>query len=627
MIKNKKLFIVAFLISFITILVYLPSLQNDFVNWDDHKFVYKNHNIWSLDVEFLPWMFTTFHAGEWIPLTWLSYALDYAVWGLNPLGYHLTSIIFHGLNTFIVVILITFLVNIRMKEILSKRTGTDNKGYSTNAIITGCVTGFLFGLHPLHVESVAWISERKDVLYTLFFLLSIIWYLKYTSSPQKQRLPAYSLCILFFFLSLISKPMAVTLPAVLIILDVHPLGRLHVKSSIRSQRSLVIEKLPFFGMSIVSSVMVIFAKQADKAILPLKVYPFGERLLVAFHSIGFYLYKMIWPKDLVPLYPFPSDISIFKPEYAGTIIFFIIVTTFCIYSWKSQKIWFAVWAYYVVTLLPVLGIIQTGPQAAADRYTYMPSLGPFLLVGLSMTFIYRKVSSSNYSFEPVKILLGAFSVFLICYLSFLTFQQIKIWKNSLSLWRTEIAKFPEAFIAYRGIGSAYESMGDHKQALRNFNKALELNPADSRSYLERGKVRELLGGYSGAREDFEKAIEINPVFEQAYYNLGVIYDYYLGNPQRALEHYSTAIQLSPEYALAYNNRGVIYATMKDYHLALKDFNAAIQINNKDSVAFYNRGFVYLMLSSQSDAQRDFQIAARLGYKRAQEFLRSKSIDW
>jgi hypothetical protein len=240
--KNKSLLIVSFLISLITILVYLPALQNDFVNWDDNEYLYENPYIQSFNLTSIKWMLTSFHAANWHPLTWLSHTIDYAIWGLNPMGHHLTSIIFHGLNTFLVVILIGNLINLAR-----------NNNKQNTSLIVGAVTGVLFGLHPIHVESVVWASERKDVLCAFFFLLSILAYLRYTSA-LKRKAGLYVSCLVFFMLSLMSKPMAVTLPIVLLILDVYPLRRMKLRNITDSWR-VIGEKVPFFVLSGISVVL------------------------------------------------------------------------------------------------------------------------------------------------------------------------------------------------------------------------------------------------------------------------------------------------------------------------------------------------------------------------------------
>jgi len=423
--RETKPWIVAILAALITVLVYLPALNNGFVNWDDYEYICENRYIRSIDFEFLKWVFTSFHDCTWYPLTWLSHTVDYAIWGLNPVGHHLSSILLHGLNTFLVVLLIIRLV----KAVKPEDKSNQLPGY----LIAGLATGLLFGLHPLHVESVAWVSERKDVLYSSFFLLSFLTYLKYTStSQQKQKILGYILCLLFFIMSLMSKPMAVTLPVVLLIVDIYPLGRLNLKSGLKAQKELLIEKIPFFVMSIVSSIVTVIAQQTGGAVTPLEKHLFIDRILVALRGLGFYLSKMVWPTDLCPLYPYPSKISFLSLQFIGSFILVLSITALCIKSWNRHKTLPAIWAYYVVTLLPVLGIIRVGEQAAADRYTYLPSLGPFLLVGLAAAYIWKRLNIKLHFSTYMRPCIMILPALIMGLLAVVTVKQIGIWKDSLT---------------------------------------------------------------------------------------------------------------------------------------------------------------------------------------------------
>ncbi|UCF87094.1 MAG: hypothetical protein JSV71_06355, partial [Nitrospiraceae bacterium] len=344
MLKSKNLLIVSFFVSFITLLVYLPALQNDFVNWDDNEYIYDNPYIQSFDLKSIKWMFTAFHAANWHPLAWLSHAIDYAVWNLNPMGHHLTSIVLHGLNTFLVVILITQLVSFGRNNIAVQIRYS--KSEARDPLLAGIITGLLFGLHPLHVESVAWVSERKDVLYAFFFLLSILTYLKYTSSSGKRGF-FYSACLFFFILSLMSKPMAVTLPAVLILLDWYPLKRFEFKLALTSKRRVLIEKLPFFVLSLITSVLTFMAQQAGGSVATIETLSFVKRMLIAVRALGFYLLKILWPLNLAPFYPYPSEDSMLIKEFIMASIVVFLITAFCIYLLKRQRVWSVVWVYYL----------------------------------------------------------------------------------------------------------------------------------------------------------------------------------------------------------------------------------------------------------------------------------------
>ncbi len=620
-----KIWIVGLLIALATLLVYLPALNNNFVNWDDGEYVYDNPHIQSLDPELLKWTFTSFYAANWHPLTWLSHALDYALWGLNPRGHHLTAIIFHSLNTFLVFILLTrllvlsrVLVPFGEETEKRKRTPILRDPPLGKAILAGAITALLFGLHPLHVESVAWVAERKDVLYTFFTLLSLLSYLRYVphlSSPPR-RSAFYGLSLFLFALALMSKPMAVTLPVVLVILDIYPLERLNLKAAGPAQRRVWIEKLPFLGLSLVSSIITIVAQRAGGAVAPLKYWPLGARILESIRGLSFYLVKMVWPTDLAPLYPHPPQVSLLNPAYLGALILAICITIFCIRTWPRQKIWSAVWAYYVITLLPVLGIIQVGNQAAADRYTYLPSLGPFLLVGLGTVWIWLKIKRLRMGRLFVVLLL----ILLIALLTNLTLKQIKVWKNSITLWNHELKIFPNRVpLAYYNRGNAYGKLGNYQRAIKDYDRDIKLDLQDEQAYVNRGVTYEKLGNYQLAIEDFNKAIELDLQDEQAYVNRGATYKK-LGNYQLAIEDFDKAIKLDPRCTRAYYNRGNVYGTLGNYQQAIEDYNKAIELDREYVKAYVNRGIIYKKSGNYEQADKDFNKAIALDPQYVQAYI-------
>jgi Tfp pilus assembly protein PilF len=613
--KNKKIkYLVAFIISFITILVYLPSLQNDFVNWDDGKYVYENPNIQHIGLKSIRWMFTTFHASNWHPLTWFSHAIDYAMWGLNPMGHHLTSIIFHGLNTFLVVILITNFVNFGRGNNLKSLPTKHKRASHTVSLVTGAIVGLLFGLHPLHVESVAWISERKDVLYAFLFLLSILSYLKYTSSSllQRQRILYYSFCLLSFVLSLMSKPMAVTLPVVLIILDFYPLGRLDLKSAFTSKRKLLMEKVPFFGLSLASSVITIIAQQKGRALTSLEVIPFSDRILMAIRALVFYLYKIFWPAKLAPLYPYPAKISFFTLEYLLALAIVFIITAFSVYLWRKQRIWLAVWTFYLVTLLPVLGLIQVGRQSAADRYTYLVCLGPFLIIGSGVAKLAGKVFSKDLRLDFRKLfvfLLGP--LILLILLSNLTINQIGIWKDSITLWKTVINIFPnKAFNAHENLGNAYIDQGRINDAIAQFQIAIRINPFDADVRYNLGVAYYKKGLVDKAIREYQIAKKINPYDSDIQYNLGLIYQSQ-GFIEKAIRQYKITIELNPYDATAYNNLGNAYKSQGRINEAIQQYEAAILVKPDLLEAHYNVAIAYKSKGLIDKANEHFRIARQL----------------
>jgi hypothetical protein len=589
------------IVPLLTLLVYIPALHNDFVNWDDQYYVYENQNIWTLDVQSLQWIFTVYHASNWHPLTWLSHAVDYAIWGLNPMGHHLTSIVLHGLNTLLVVVLITRLVQIGQGKGLS--AGTSEGTGEGRAVVAGAVTGLLFGVHPVHVESVAWVSERKDVLYAFFYLLSILAYVRYAGAEAGKRAVPYVVCLVLFVFSLLSKPMAVTLPVVLLILDVYPLGRT-IRGLFRGKKRLLVEKVPFFVFTIVSSILTVQAQEAGGALIHFKSQLLGYRVLVALHSLMFYLYKMVWPTGLVPFYPYPAEVSLFDIQYMGSVVMVVGITVFSIWMWRRQKVWAAVWMYYVVSLFPVLGIVQVGGQAAADRYTYMPGLGPFLLVGIGLALL-KELSSKRWSYEKKessdmraffflnkKAVIFIPPLFVLIILTVLTVQQIRVWKDSFTLWNAELNRFPKVSIAHRNLGAAYGVKENFEEALKYFDKSIELNPFDSLSYYNRGIIYGKSGLHDKAIEDFQEAIRLDPITAKFYNNLGVAYGI-SGNFQEAITSFDRAVELDPSLANAY----------------------------------FHRGVTYIRIGLSENALRDFRRAARLGEEGAQQYLQQRGMKW
>jgi len=380
---HKALFLVAAAVALLAIAVYLPALRNGFVNFDDDMYITGNRSITSLNGSFIAWAFTTFTASNWHPLSWISHAIDYALWGLNPAGHHLTSIILHGFNSFLVTLLCWLL--------LGRAVDVDDSLKASpiaspqKRLAAAAVAGLLFAVHPVHVESVAWASERKDVLCGLFLLLSLVVYVRHSelaaqASSHPTRWGWYAGSLLFFSLALLSKPMAVTLPAVLMVLDWQPLHRYRRDRIV----SVLSEKVPFILLSAASS-YVTLAAQAQVIVAPF-IISYPERIAVACSSVLRYLLKVIFPVDLAPYYPYPASVNTLS--YAGLIPMVLVaaVTAAAIQGATRRKNWTAIWACYLIMLLPVIGIIQVGDQAMADRYLYLPGIPLFFLVAVCIVF-------------------------------------------------------------------------------------------------------------------------------------------------------------------------------------------------------------------------------------------------
>ena len=411
--------------------------------------------------------------------------------------------------------------------------------------------------------------------------------------------------------------MAVTLPVVLLILDFYPLGRLDIKSAFtnpplppfskggRGGIKVFIEKIPFLSLSLASSVITIMAQQADGGIAPSDSIPIGARTWIAIRAPVFYLSKMFWPSGIVPLYSYSPKTSFMALEYIGALLLLIIITTFFIYSLKKQPLWLIVWTYYIVTLLPTLGIIQTGTQIAADRYAYLPSLGPFLIAGLCISYLWGKASNIGF-----KIFIIIPSMIILLSLSIITTTHISVWKDSITLWSYEIKRFPDNLTAYINRGHAYIKSALFQQAFEDSNMAIILNPKYASGYNNRGTVYMKTGRYQEALNDFNMAIMLDPFKAKIYNNRGLTY-METGDYQKAIADLNIAIILDYRYSEAYNNRGIIYRASGNYQKAIEEYNKAVSINPLFAKAYYNRGIVYGILGQYQQAIGDYTIALGL----------------
>jgi protein O-mannosyl-transferase len=525
--QNLTPYFVAASLGLFVFLVYLPAVKNEFVNWDDDAYVYQNQHVRNLDGKFFIWAFSSFDISNWHPLTWVSHGIDYALYGLNPRGHHLTNIVLHVCNTILVFIVMMRLLQAN-REPAPREVGSAG-AFRLEALIASSAVSFCFGIHPQHVESVAWVAERKDLLCALFFLLSVLWYTRYVETvikPDNRLQPAfisnyrYLLSLGFFLLALMSKPMAVSLPVVLLILDWYPYNRIR---SLMIPRPPLIEKLPFMLLSFFSSMITLRAQRSGGSIVSLEQIPFVSRALVSFDSLIEYLVKMAMPFNLIPIYPYPQTISLFSVRYLVSLLLVVGITVFCIANSQKRKWLLATWAYFFVTLIPVLGLVQVGIQSMADRYTYLPSLGPFLLVGLCAGWCWKRLSFRSKKAFFLPVLAVSLTVLITGSLSYLTVRQIGIWKNSLDLWNYVIATSPEQIArAHYNRGVTFQSMGSFERAIDDYDTAVRLNPSYYKSYNNRGVIFMKMRRYEEALRDFDTVISLHPSDSNAQYNRSLI---------------------------------------------------------------------------------------------------------
>ncbi|MGD0885104.1 MAG: tetratricopeptide repeat protein [Thermodesulfovibrionales bacterium] len=585
--------------SLATFAVYLTTLRNDFVIWDDNLYVINNLHIRSLDWAFFTWAFSGFHVGNWHPLTWVSHAFDYAAWGLNPLGHHLTNNILHAMNTFLVVLLCIKLLEMWKERSTPEAASPflDRRG----TMIAAGVTGLLFGLHPLHVESVAWVAERKDLLCGLFFLLSISAYASHVralvSEPLEKRKAAsrffnraYLVSLAFFALALLSKPMAVSLPVVLLVLDWYPFQRI---CSWKSFRDSGVEKLPFLICSIISSTLTIMAQRTGGATGMMAFMPLRARMLVAAKALVTYLGKIAVPVGLSAYYPYPKgrEVTLVSPQYLFAVIFVVGLTAILLVAAKKQRVWLSVWGYYVVTLVPVIGVIQVGSQAMADRYMYLPSLGPFLLIGLIAAWVWARADSLKQWRPMVKGLIAAIAISLVISLSFVTLKQIAVWRDALTLSTDMVRKAPDAALPRNNLGITYLNQNRLDLAVNEFITALKLAPDLAEAHNNLGAAYVKQNRLDLAENEFITALKLEPDDAKAHYNLGNVYRDQ-NRPDLAVNEFITALKLEPDLVEAHNNLGIVYLNQNRPDLAENEFIAALTLKPDNAEAHNNLGYAY-----------------------------------
>jgi tetratricopeptide (TPR) repeat protein len=465
--------------------VYWPVHNHQFVNYDDNVYVTENQTIHSGPTwQNIKWAFTTGYASNWHPLTWLSHMVDCRLFGVSAPAHHIVNLLFHIANTLLLLIVLN-----RM----------------TKQLWPSAFVAALFALHPLHVESVAWVAERKDVLSTLFWLLTMLAYARYAERPSVGR---YFLTLVLFVLGLMSKPMLVTLPFVLLLLDYWPLGRLFNPrfSIIR----LLLEKLPFIILSAASSIITFIVQQKGGAMAAI---PFKERIANTAISYLTYIGKMFWPAHLAVLYPHPAGfISAAKAiSYALTLI---LITAILLYYGRRYKYLAVGWLWYLGTLVPVIGIVQVGSQAMADRYAYVPLIGLFVIIAFTIAELAPKIP-----FRKIFLTVLAAAVLIACVIA--TSIQLKFWKNSFLLFEHTLAVIEGNSIMQNNSANVIIDQGKPENTAKLFSKAIKSIPNSPEIHNNFGNALRQLDRKDEAIEHFKFALEIDPNFSQARYNLGL----------------------------------------------------------------------------------------------------------
>jgi len=517
--STKKHLLIISLLGLAAFIAFWQVIRSDFISYDDWNYVTQNNHIKDgLTVGGITWAFTTGYASNWHPLTWISHMMDVQLFGLRPGWHHLTNLLFHCANT-----ILLFLVFHRM----------------TKALWQSAFVAALFALHPLHVESVAWVAERKDVLSTLFWMLTMGIYVSYVGRPRLTRYFGLLCC---FALGLMAKPMLATLPFVLLLLDYWPLGRLgHEKPAISRWSSihfLLVEKIPLFAMSAISCIVTYLVQQHGGSMQALESLTMGARIANAFVSYIAYMGKTFWPTHLAILYPHPGWWPLWK--VLGSVVVLIAITVAALREIRKRPYVTVGWFWYLGTLVPVIGIVQVGMHSLADRYTYVPLIGLFIIVAWGVPDLLKSWPHRK------KALIALSALCLLC-LSIFTYRQIGYWRNSITLYDHTLAVTERNSAIYQNRGVVYHRLGKYAQALADYSNAIEINPKYGKAYVNRGIVYWNLGNHTQAVADFDKAIELNSKYGEAYRNRGLL-NAILGNHVQAIDDMTTAAQCGDEQA-------------------------------------------------------------------------------
>jgi protein O-mannosyl-transferase len=534
----------------------------DFVDYDDADYVSRNPQVQAgFTKDTLKWAFTSIHANNWHPVTWLSHMLDSQIYGLNPGGHHLTNLLLHVANSLLLFI------------IFKKMTGARWQ----SAFIAA-----LFALHPLHVESVAWVSERKDALSAFFFLLTLGSYIRYV---HKSAISGYLGIILFFMLGLMSKPMLVTLPVLLLLIDLWPLRRYNFQhppgstdvNNTRSLRQLIWEKIPLMLLSAVSSLITFYAQKHGGAVKSLEIIPFSSRLANALTAYVGYMGKMIYPANLAVLYPHPV-----APDWNMAVLaalLLAVVSFFAIKMVKDRPYFFIGWFWFLGTLVPVIGLVQVGNQALADRYTYIPLIGLFIVIAWGC-------SDLTGHWHNRKQWLAASAGLIIVIFMAMTWRQAAFWKDSITLFERAVRVTSGNFIAHFNLANAQARKGLTDEAIRNYRLTVSIHPEFADAYINLGNVYDMQGDSAEAVGQYLQALKLAPDNAGIHYNLGIIYDK-LKNLDEAIHQYSQAIKLNPDYEDAYFKLGVNLFQKRDFDGSIKNFENVLRINPGNANARIN----------------------------------------
>jgi Flp pilus assembly protein TadD len=587
--QNKTLMSLFLIV--VTFAVYWQVGSYQFVNFDDGKYILENPHVRTgVTADGFIWAFTSSYASNWHPLTWLSHMLDVQLFGLDPGPHHLVNVLFHSVNT-----VLLFLLLLRM----------------TGAYWQSVFVAALFALHPLHVESVAWVAERKDVLSAFFWMVTLLLYVWYVKRPEPTR---YLLTLCSFALGLMAKPMLVTLPIVLLLMDYWPLGRLQFgQTGLLTRKdptpaiqkrffwSLIWEKAPFFVLTAASSIVTIYSQHKGGAMSSIKIVPITFRFINALWSYVLYLVKMVWPVDLAVLYPLPITLTIAQGLFAGA--FLGGVSFLVIRSAKRYPYFLVGWLWYLVTLVPVIGLVQVGSQSMADRYTYLPLIGIFIMLAWGM-----RIAAGNDRIR--RAALSAIAIILLIACSVCTWFQLGYWKNSTTLFSHAASAVSGNYIAHEALGLALAKNGRFDEAITQYSESLRIWPEYDRALIGMGNVLVRQGRMDEAAVFADRALRLKPDSSEAHFLLGFVL-MNQGRNDEALDQYYAGLRSDPENEGIHHIIGVILGSQGKLDESIGQFKEALRIKPDYADAHYGLGVALLRQGHIDESIMHFTEALRL----------------
>ena len=569
----------------ITLALYNPVNRHPFVNYDDDRYVTENPHVrQGLTVDTFKWALTSTEQANWHPLTWMSHALDYSLFHLNPVGHHFTSVLLHTVNAVLLFLLLM---------------------WATGRLGPSMFVAAMFALHPINVESVAWVAERKNVLCTLFFLLTLLAYGCYAKKPGWKR---YVIVIMLFVAGLASKPMVITLPFVLLLLDWWPLARVRGASMEKNKMRptltwsrLILEKLPLLALSAASAVVTMQAQLAGGAVRTTVEFSFGMRVANAVYAYAMYLWKMVWPARLAPLYPHPGDsLGVWQVLPAALVL---IAVTALVWKFRERRYLLVGWLWFLGTLVPVIGLVQVGEAAMADRYAYIPLIGIFVMIAFGVADLAESKKLGLWPAVPVVAVLLALAV--------VTHRQIEYWQSSYDLWSHALAVTENNFVAEDNLGGALILEGMEEEAHPHFEAAARINPKDPMSRSNLGTYFQTHHQLREAITQYEAAVQLTSdpgLLAETYANLGAAHGA-LDEDEQAHKNFEQSLRLNPSQFNAWLGLGV---------LALKQAKLAEAISDLSrSLALQPTAQGYFELGRAYEQSGQFQ-QARQAYRQAQD---------